>query len=158
MGTRIRRSTENSSFSTDATNCNRLHHEAVKWRSPCVWPRLISYNVVFYVMPPSPRTFPSLQLPIDTLNQTVSLWHSWACVPACFVCVCVGLCVCAGVLFSAGCSLWGVEMSILHNMSWGFCAFSVCVCALLSYTNANFSRQWCNYWLRLLWRTYQNWV
>lgn len=66
--------------STHATNCNRLENEVVKWRSPCVWPLLISCNVVFYVMPCSPRTLCSLLRLINTLNQTVPLWHPWACV------------------------------------------------------------------------------
>lgn len=57
---------------------------AVKRRSPCVWPQLISRNVVFYVMPRSPRTLCSSQQLINALNQTVSLWHPWAC-----VCLCV---------------------------------------------------------------------
>lgn len=67
-----------------ATNCNRLDHEAVKWRSPCVWPRLISSNVVFYVMPCSPRTLCSLQQLINTLNQdTLIMTPMGMCVLLC---------------------------------------------------------------------------
>lgn len=66
--------------STQATNCNRLEDEVVKWRSPCVWPWLISYNVVFYVMPCSPRTLCSLQRVINTLNQTVIMAPMGICV------------------------------------------------------------------------------
>lgn len=78
-------------LSTHATNCNRLDQEAVKWRSPCVWPQLISCNVVFYVMPHSPRTLCSLQPLINTLNQMVSIWHPWACL---CICLCVWVCTC----------------------------------------------------------------
>ena len=123
-----RNTTAHTYLSTHATNCNRLDHEAVKWRSPCVWPQLISCNVVFYVMPRSPRTLCSLQRLINTLNQTVSLWHPWAC-----VCVSVWVCMCVpGFYFSQGVVYQGVRMSVLHNITQGLC-ISVCV------MNANIS-------------------
>lgn len=104
--------------STHATNCNRLENEVVKWRSPCVWPRLISYNVVFYVMPCSPRTHCSLERVINTLNQTVSLQHPWACVCICvWVCAMQGLFLCTILLFCV--CLW----AFLLNISWGLCVW-----------------------------------
>lgn len=72
--------------STQATNCNRLEDEVVKWRSPCVWPWLISHNVVLYVMPCSPRTLCSLQRVINTLNQTVIMAPMGICVSLSLVC------------------------------------------------------------------------
>lgn len=58
-----------------------LDHEVVKWRSPCVWPRLISRNVVFLcdaMLSKDPLC--SFQRMIDTPDQTASLWNAQACV------------------------------------------------------------------------------
>lgn len=112
--------------STHATNCNRLENEVVKWRSPCVWPLLISCNVVFYVMPCSPRTLCSLLRLINTLNQTVPLWHPWACVRV-RITQDLFLCTTQGVFFWV--YMWTFRMISSEGVQ---CLACVCVCVWLS--------------------------